>query len=395
MDTCPSCGNVTVVPSKFCPRCGHPLNKQAAPPAPDGVRLGDTSTRVAVQGQDPAEAAQAVRQVQQALGQVGLGQQRSAQGGVRVGDETTEIKIEKIEVTGPKTPTGNTYCPYCGDFVYEDRSHRCPRCGRYPMCPRDYDEERRMCAFCLAEEVRASTVRCALCGQQVPKVETFECPKCHRVAGKDHLHAATGSCQPCAEDYEKFVARLRGGEVVVLPDGTLGIPEDADADKLVVEKGELRTADGAQVARLKDQMWYSPQWYRLRQRRFQEEQEAMKSFYPQMDLLNTPQGEAYWKGQLITRLGKTYTIEIHYPLAFPYLPPKVYVTNPPIKKSRHIYKDGHLCLFHPDDRAWEASTTAATIVSWVAKWLHCYEVWLATGEWPGRERDQVVVTVRA
>ncbi|MBI2919057.1 MAG: hypothetical protein HYY01_13840 [Chloroflexi bacterium] len=344
-------------------------------------------------GQGELEATSAA---QQALGAVGLGQRRAPtpEGGrvIQIGGPETHFKVEKIEVTR----SDDTYCPYCGDFVYKDKTHRCPRCGRYPFCPKDYDESRKLCAFCLDDEVRASTVRCSLCGQQVSTANTFECPKCHRVAGKDHLHAATGNCQPCAEEYERFVTSLRRGEPVVAgPDGKLFTPDDADKGTLVAERGALRTAEGEQVAKLKDQMWYSPQWYKLRQRRFQEEKDAMKSFYPQMALVTTPQGEAYWKGQLTTRLGKTYTIEMHYPSAFPYLPPKVYVTYPPIKKSRHIYEDGHLCLFHPDDKAWEASTTAATIVSWVAKWLHCYEVWQATGEWPGHERDQVVVTVRA
>ncbi|GEM_PF-905806 len=408
MDTCSSCGNVTVVPSKFCPRCGHALGAETPGPSagPAGaIRVGDTTTTVNVAGQ--VSEAEAARVAQQALGAVGLGQRQApstgsgqasaAEGGraVRVGDDTTNVRIEKIEVARPEA-LADAYCPYCGDFVYKDRSHRCPRCGRYPMCPTDYDEARRICAFCRDDEVRATTVRCALCGQQVAKANTFECPKCHRMAGKDHLHAASGNCQPCAEEYEKFVASLRGGQPVVAgPDGKLFTPEDTDNGTLLAERGALRTADGQQVAKLKDQMWYSPQWYRLRQKRFQEEQEAMKTFYPHMDLRTAPSGEAYWKGTLTTRLGKTYTIELHYPSAFPYLPPKAYVTDPPVKKSRHIYADGHLCMLHPEDRAWDASTTAAVVISWVAKWLHCYEVWQATGDWPGRERDQVVVTLRS
>ena len=397
MAICPNCNSEISVPSNFCPRCRYPLGEMAQPPSPPqqasaqgqgSIRVGDVSVQANVESNVAREAVQAQQAAQKVVQELELEGRTRPSEGARI----TDVGDKQYHYTVNVPPEKVVYCRCCGVRFNIDFSYTCPHCGRGPICPKDFNTDKRRCCDCLTEETRPATVHCALCGQAVPQADTFSCPKCHRVVGKDHLHVATNMCQACAQDYEQFVARLRQGKLVVSPTGDLLTPDDAD--RLVAERGELRTAEGEHVARLKDQMWYSPQWHLHRPGRFQMEQESMNTFYPHMELCHSRTGEVYWKGQITTRLGKTYDFEIHYPQAFPYQPPKAYITSPPIKKSRHIYEDGHLCLFHLDDRAWDQGTTAATVVSWIAKWLHCYEVWLATGEWPGRERDQVVVTVK-
>ena len=118
----------------------------------------------------------------------------------------------------------------------------------------------------------------------------------------------------------------------------------------------------------------------------------MRRFYPNMSIGYTKQEEAYWQGPVITWAQKEYKIQLRYPSAFPFSPPKAYVMDPKVEQSRHIYPDGHLCLFHKDDKAWEPKTTGATVMSWVSLWLHCYEEWQRTGHWPRQEADEVVIS---
>jgi ubiquitin-protein ligase len=111
-----------------------------------------------------------------------------------------------------------------------------------------------------------------------------------------------------------------------------------------------------------------------------------------MEIGSTPDGDITWLGKLKTWTQKTYDVQLIYPMAFPFTPPRVFVISPKIARSRHIYEDGHLCLFHHDDKAWQPKTTAATMMSWVSLWLHCYEEWQETGNWPRPEADDFVIT---
>ena len=118
----------------------------------------------------------------------------------------------------------------------------------------------------------------------------------------------------------------------------------------------------------------------------------MRRFYPSFQMAAASNGDLYWHGVVTTWMGNDYEIQLHYPISFPYIPPKAYVVQPKIAQSRHIYPDGHLCMFHRDDSSWEPTTTGATVMSWVSLWLHCYEAWQETGVWPREEHDEVVIT---
>ncbi|MDP6454114.1 MAG: hypothetical protein QF898_12450 [SAR202 cluster bacterium] len=224
--------------------------------------------------------------------------------------------------------------------------------------------------------------------------DTFRCPECLKSPiCVDHFNPPRGLCQTCVKSAETL-EMLNRDEIVIDPMGQV-----VEKSKVRAQDGTLVTEDGERVANIKPTVWYArpsqtkraKQWHEIKPKLLQREQQAVASMYPGMKMGTTKAGSKFWAGALSTNTGNTYAVRIQYPPNFPYMPPKAYVTNPKIEESRHIYKDGHLCLFHKDDKVWQAQTTAATVVSWAALWLHCYEVWKETGEWPRPERDQVVV----
>jgi len=125
-------------------------------------------------------------------------------------------------------------------------------------------------------------------------------------------------------------------------------------------------------------MWYSEEPDRLAI-----EKEAIEERFPQFQLRKYSTGDLFWFGNITTRNGNDYTIEVRYPESYPYKPPKVFPVDPEISEAKHMYKDGSLCLFYPDDQSFTPNNTAATVIAWAAAWLHAYEVWKKAGRWPG------------
>jgi hypothetical protein len=98
----------------------------------------------------------------------------------------------------------------------------------------------------------------------------------------------------------------------------------------------------------------------------------------------------HWLGELKpTMQSPQYLIKISYQ---EYTAPKVEVISPAIHPDgKHIYPDGSLCLYFPEDHPWRgANLLARTLVAWAAEWLYCYEVLRATGEWIGEEAPHSV-----
>jgi hypothetical protein len=126
------------------------------------------------------------------------------------------------------------------------------------------------------------------------------------------------------------------------------------------------------------------------------EREAMRSRFPNFELIKMDDGRLAWMGPIITNSGNKYEIAVIYPPNFPHSAPLVYPVNPQIEvwdetsfRVRHQYTDGHLCLYYPGDRTFHTNTTAAVVVGVAAAWFFAYEYWLASGkqEWPGPEAD--------
>jgi hypothetical protein len=119
------------------------------------------------------------------------------------------------------------------------------------------------------------------------------------------------------------------------------------------------------------------------------EVEAMKRF-PNFHLkLAGP--ELSWEGWLRSVLtGARYDATVAYPFGFPDMAPVATINNRIFPaETPHLLWGNRPCLFVPDHGARSgydpARTTAATIVTWTSLWIHAYETWRATGEWPGQE----------
>jgi hypothetical protein len=229
-----------------------------------------------------------------------------------------------------------------------------------------------------------------VCNDQLPISETFTCRRYKRIAGNDHLDPEREElCMECSAKWSQVMGAIERDAVGISMDGTV-----VGRDDVELVDGVLRTKDGKPVSTIKENIWYAvpKQWYRVRASLLRREQQAMRRFYPDLQLQTADNGDLFWQGAVSTWTGNAYEIQLRYPAAFPHRPPKAYVVNPKIEQSRHIYPDGHLCLFHRDDKTWEMNTTCATVMSWISLWLHCYEVWLETGSWPRKEHDEMVIT---
>lgn len=92
---------------------------------------------------------------------------------------------------------------------------------------------------------------------------------------------------------------------------------------------------------------------------------------------------ATWKGRIQPReTSPAYEVAIKYQIG---MVPRVRVCWPPLHpRAPHVYGDGTLCLYWPEEWRWDRSTLIAeTILPWTALWLYYYELWLDTGEWLG------------
>jgi len=97
------------------------------------------------------------------------------------------------------------------------------------------------------------------------------------------------------------------------------------------------------------------------------------------------QGAARWTGKLQPLEGGTiYQVRITLGSEGS---PRVFVVSPKLNpRPPHLYRNGSLCLYYPDDRSWTPDKFIAdTIVPWTAEWLYFHEFWIDTGKWLGPE----------
>jgi hypothetical protein len=120
------------------------------------------------------------------------------------------------------------------------------------------------------------------------------------------------------------------------------------------------------------------------------ETEAMKRF-PGFRLCERL-GNLAWLGELRSSLHprRRYLVTVRYPRWFPDEEPVVAIESPQLSQgSPHLLDGNRPCLYQSSQGSRNgydpARTTAATLVAWTALWIHAYETWRATGEWPGRE----------
>jgi len=364
----------TTADQHFCDECGNPFsqNESASPVVvSEGLprQTGTTSNQAAVPILGGQADSTSINDSDLYFQQANPSQQ------VDIGDKVTNV-YNQIKT--------DEYCAYGGEKVSLEHSYRCPHCGRGPLCVDHFDRGLRTCAHCL--DVQSGT--CSVCNERIPIQETKSCERCQKTACHTHWDDDRRWCEECARQWKDVVSAMDSGDVVISM-GTL-----VGTDEVELKGNILTTNDGRPVATIKENTWYvsSKQWYRIKPQLLDREQKAMGLFYPSMGLTFDGKGTACWNGDIVTWSGKKYEVSLRYPPIFPYRPPPAYIISPKIEQSRHIYPDGHLCLFHKDDKAWQINTTAATVMSWVSLWLHCYEAWLESGHWPRPEADQVVIS---
>jgi hypothetical protein len=118
-------------------------------------------------------------------------------------------------------------------------------------------------------------------------------------------------------------------------------------------------------------------WYRERPERYDAEITLIRRWYPGARI-------AFEHGSLVVRINlrsrsTVYRIRLVYPKEFPYSRPRVYVTEPKIKGSPHVFNDGALCIY-PDQEG--PQTSGKIILDLALKWLSAYEKWLKGYDWP-------------
>ena len=282
------------------------------------------------------------------------------------------------------------YCAVGTERLYGDRqTYRCSQCGVAPVCEDHFDATKKICHNCVRELIDGPTVACGFCGDRIPLNKAFTCPRCLKICGPDHKSPTRDLCQECQARWDLVVEDIEDEKVGIGPGGTVVTRED-----VALKDGVIRDKQGHTVATIKKQTWYvrKRQWHTVKPQLLRREQQAMFRLYPNMEMEVISSGDIIWQGPITTWTQNNYEVQLRYPASFPFAPPRVFVNSPKITKSRHIYEDGHLCLFHQDDKAWQPRTTAATVMSWASLWLHCYEVWQETGNWPRPEADEYVIT---
>jgi hypothetical protein len=85
-----------------------------------------------------------------------------------------------------------------------------------------------------------------------------------------------------------------------------------------------------------------------------------------------------------------YRIDLDYAIG---KPPQVWAREPDLKemaggrKLPHVYDDAsqRLCLYHPTYREWKSTLLISrTVIPWAVLWFYYFEIWIVTGQWPGK-----------
>lgn len=69
----------------------------------------------------------------------------------------------------------------------------------------------------------------------------------------------------------------------------------------------------------------------------------------------------------MTVRGHCHTVMLVFDKNHPYVPIKVYVENPRLPKSRHVFDDGSICYTHSDE--WSPSCTALDVILTTMRFL--------------------------
>jgi hypothetical protein len=110
-----------------------------------------------------------------------------------------------------------------------------------------------------------------------------------------------------------------------------------------------------------------------------------QGYFPNIVSYMADDGRPYVRLLLQTSQMVVYTLAIYFPDTYPNAMPTVYVRNPALVSGVvHQYKAGNICYLL--STMWNPGRHTLTfVIEHAAKWLSKYEVWRATGRWPGAE----------
>jgi hypothetical protein len=176
---------------------------------------------------------------------------------------------------------------------------------------------------------------------------------------------------------------LKGEEVKVTPEGIVkDVKESKDQEGIIVPKGKLAN-------------FY---WYENDPQLFEKEKQAMSKYFPQFKLEKLKDGRLSWTGIMKTdlRAGGIWCLQAIYDNNHPNNSTfggsvKIYSIEPDLEEISsklnepipHLLKDskGHvfLCTARIEDvgNPKYRATSAASSLSWAAKWIAAFELWMA------------------
>ncbi len=96
-------------------------------------------------------------------------------------------------------------------------------------------------------------------------------------------------------------------------------------------------------------------------------------------------GATEWRGALQPRdTSPAYTVAVRVRHAVGSVPQTRVLSPALAPDAPHLYADGTLCLYWPQEWRWRCDALIAeTLLPWTALWLYYYELWLDCGEWLG------------
>lgn len=124
-------------------------------------------------------------------------------------------------------------------------------------------------------------------------------------------------------------------------------------------------------------------WYEADHSRLVLEYLRVGNTFPEF-ALEMRESEPVWVGALYAEIPTqdiaTLRVELHYPPAYPFRPPRIMPITPTIPPEHwghrwHRYEEGFICIVEPSD--WEPEFTAADALAKAADWFFNYRAYTA------------------
>lgn len=201
-----------------------------------------------------------------------------------------------------------------------------------------------------------------------------------------------------AEKRKKLREALLNGSTVMISSGEIKDKKDVgtNEDTIEIPKGKLAAK--------------SFYWYENDPDLFDAEKAAMKRLFPNFKLDKNDDGRLFWFGDLgnITGEGSRWYLQVIYDNNHPHNDNyggsvKIYPVKPSLEELDeqledsipHVLRDSegnmYICTSRKEDfKIGNTVTTAASSLTWAAKWIAAFELWLSGDLADGEFRDHLV-----